>query len=266
MGVMLMQATSGCIAARMVSILLMGLMMSGLMAQDGVGDGADSDGRPRVLLLGDSISMGYTPFVASALEGKAEVFRPRLDGGGMENCEGTTKGVRELDRWLGQQGGKWDVIHFNFGLHDMKRVNAATGANSNDAADPRQAEPSDYARQLIQIVEKLKATGAVLIFATTTPVPAGGVKPHRGVGDPAKYNGIALRIMRRSGVEVNDLYQLVMEKGEDWQEPVNVHFTEEGSRQLGIAVADVILRVLKERQRAQPGAGEERLKTGPPAR
>ena len=72
----------------------------------------DIPGLPRVLLIGDSISIGYTVPVRELLEGVTNVHRPQT------NCGPTTKGVDEIDAWLGD--GKWDVIHFNFGLHDLK--------------------------------------------------------------------------------------------------------------------------------------------------
>ena len=43
------------------------------------------------------------------------------------------------------------------------------------------------------IVDRLKGSGAELIFATTTPVPEGKVSPHRDVEDPARYNAVAAR-------------------------------------------------------------------------
>ncbi|MCA1759186.1 MAG: hypothetical protein LC658_05405, partial [Bacteroidales bacterium] len=61
---------------------------------------------PNVLILGDSISIGYTPFVQEYLKGRANVFRPMLENGKPENCAGTTKGVENIDRWLGSK--KWD--------------------------------------------------------------------------------------------------------------------------------------------------------------
>jgi acyl-CoA thioesterase-1 len=146
-------------------------------------DAEDLDKR-RALILGDSISMGYTPVVKRLLREDTVVVRPR------ENCAGTTKGVARIDDWLQLKGGGFDLIWFNFGLHDLKRVRA-DGKNSNDPADRRQAEPAQYERQLREIVAKLKATGSALVFATTTPVPPGGVRPHRDVDDPQRYNAIA---------------------------------------------------------------------------
>lgn len=74
----------------------------------------DVPGLPRVLLLGDSISMGYTARVRELLAGKANVHRPA------ENCFDSGNGVKKLEAWLG--AGKWHVVHFNFGLHDNKYV------------------------------------------------------------------------------------------------------------------------------------------------
>ena len=179
----------------------------------------------RVLILGDSISMGYTPFVTNMLFDEAIVIRPN------ENCAGTTKGVQKIDAWLALAGGSWDVITFNFGLHDLKHVKA-DGKNSNDPSDPRQAEPAVYERQLREIVTKLEATNASLIFVTTTPVPPGGVRPHRNVEDVLRYNDIGRRVMADHDIAVLDLYEFASARLEDIQQPVNVHFSSRGSREL----------------------------------
>jgi acyl-CoA thioesterase-1 len=200
--------------------------------------------RPRVLILGDSISIGYTGLVRELLAGEALVVRPMREAQRAENCEGTTAGVEQLERWLALEGGDWDVIHFNFGLHDLKRVDPGTGRPSNDPAHPRQAEPWRYERQLRAIVERLRRSGAKLVFATTTPVPEGDVRPHRDVADAARYNAIATRVMREHGIAVNDLHAFAAARLEEIQQPVNVHFTEEGSGALAGEVAEAIRRAL----------------------
>lgn len=201
----------------------------------------------RVLLLGDSISIGYTPYVREALGARAHVVRPtrppaRTDEpGAPENCQGTNNGVAELDRWLATDGGDWGVIHFNFGLHDLKRVQPDTGKNSNDPAHPHQANPERYGRQLSAIVARLEATGARLVFATTTPVPDGELRPFRAPDDALAYNGIALAVMEDAGVRVNDLFAFVEAYHEPLLRPGDVHFDAAGSRLLGERVTQAIL-------------------------
>jgi len=78
----------------------------------GPAPGPSASGLPRVLIIGDSISIGYTAGVQELLKGKAEV--ERIPGNGSSSGHG----VANLSKWLGE--AKWDVIHFNFGLHDVK--------------------------------------------------------------------------------------------------------------------------------------------------
>lgn len=196
-------------------------------------------GKPRVLLLGDSISMGYHRTVVEAMKDEAFVTRPK------ENCAGTTKGVVTIDKWLQLQGGDFDVIHFNFGLHDLKAVTQPGGnTTTNNPDDPRQADLQTYEKQLRAIVKKLKATDATLIFATTTPFPA-GVKPHRLPEDAVKYNAVARKIMKENGIAINDLYSFALPKLKEIQRPANVHFHNKGSAVLGNEVARHLRAAIK---------------------
>jgi acyl-CoA thioesterase-1 len=140
------------------------------------------------------------------------------------------------------------VIHFNFGLHDLKRVDPRTGRNSNDPAHPRQAEPNRYEAQLGAIVERLARTGAALVFATTTPVPEGDLRPRRDAGDAGRYNAIALRVMGEHGVAIDDLHALAAPRLASLQKPADVHFTAAGSRALAGQVAEHVRRALQARK------------------
>jgi lysophospholipase L1-like esterase len=199
---------------------------------------------PNVLILGDSISIGYTPFVQEYLKGRANVFRPMLENGKPENCAGTTKGVENIDRWLGDK--KWDIIHFNFGLHDIKHVDPVTGENSQNPKHPQQANRRQYKKNLETIVEKLKATGAKLIFATTTPYPDVQEGPLRKPGMSQKYNRVAVKIMNKNRIRINNLHAFMVPRMAELQRPNNVHFTEEGSRELAKKVVERINEVLNE--------------------
>lgn len=206
---------------------------------------ADAPAKKRLLILGDSISMGYTPFVQKMLAEQMVVLRP-MRGQKMENCSGTTYGVANIDRWLQIEGGKWDVIHFNWGLHDLKHMKADGKTASDLATDPPQATVEVYEKQLRAIVAKLKATGARLVFATTTPVPDEPMKVYRSNADVIRYNEAALRVMKDEGVAVNDLYTFVRPRMKELQiQPANVHFVPAGSEALAAEVVKAVRSALQ---------------------
>ncbi len=181
----------------------------------------DVAGLPRVLLIGDSISMGYTLPVRKLLEGRANVHRIPANGG-------PSKNLIHYDKWLGS--GRWDVIHFNHGIHDLRVM----------PDGKRQVEPADYERNLRAIVTRLKQTGAKLIFATTTPIPPPPLEPDRSFGDVKEYNAIALKVMKELSVDVNDLYAHVQPEFERLHKPKDLHYTTEGSDFLAQKVAQEI--------------------------
>jgi lysophospholipase L1-like esterase len=191
------------------------------------------DRTAKVLIIGDSISIGYFEPTKQLLEGKAEVYH------NPGNAAHTRNGLAQLDAWLGDT--PWDVIHFNHGLHDLKYADAKGNLVSPDKG-AQLMSVDEYARNLEQIVRRLQKTHAKLIFATTTPVPegAGG----RIKGDAERYNRAALPIMKKYGVRVDDLYSFALPRLDSIQQPHNVHFTDEGSRLLAQQVANSILAAL----------------------
>jgi lysophospholipase L1-like esterase len=182
---------------------------------------------PRVLLIGDSISIGYTLGVRELLAGKANVHRIPVNGAS------TVVGLQKLDAWLGS--GRWDVIHFNWGLHDMKHQRDG----KIDPLGPIWVALPDYERNLRTLVTRLRATGAKLIWASTTPVPAGATG--RDAGLELKYNEAAARVMRELGVPINDLHAVAAPRLAELQRVKDVHFTPQGSRALAERVAAAIM-------------------------
>jgi lysophospholipase L1-like esterase len=186
----------------------------------------DDPALPRVLIVGDSISIGYTAPVRKLLAGKANVHRIMTNGGP------TTNGLKNLTEWLG--AARWDVIHFNWGLHDLRIMDDGK----------HQVPIEEYEKNLAELVARLKATGARLIWCSTTPVPAGKLSPPRRTADVPRYNEAAARIMGASGIPINDLYSFALPRLDRIQRPENVHFTAEGSERLAEVVAREILRAL----------------------
>lgn len=197
---------------------------------------------PRVLLIGDSISIAYTEPVRQQLAGKANLQRIPANGGN------TARGLEQLDAWL-TTGGKtaqdWDVIHFNWGLHDLcYRLPDQPGSRNKEKGAV--SIPLDqYSANLDALVKRLKQTGAKLIFATTTPVPEEELG--RKVGDDLLYNDAALAVMKRHGVAIDDLHAVVAgNMGRYAVGPGNVHFNEEGSALLATNVVASIQAALND--------------------
>ncbi len=191
----------------------------------------DEPGLPRVLLIGDSISMGYTLPTRELLKGKANLHRILRNGGSTKDA------IQFIDAGLAE--GKWDVIHFNWGLHDLKHFKDG----KMDLTAPQVSTLDEYEKNLRALVQKMKATGAKLIWATTTPVPEGS--DGRVAGDEKKFNEVAARVMKDEGVATDDLHALCVPKLAEWQRPANVHFTEAGYAALAAKVAADIATALK---------------------
>lgn len=183
----------------------------------------DDPGLPNVLLIGDSISIYYTDPVRRLLSGLADVYRTPMGPGKAETL------FESLTAFLAER--RWDVIHFNTGLHDL--------AGKEGTQDDLDA----YRENLEVIVAKLEQTGARLVWASTTPVPAEARGSHKGV--EVKYNRVADEVMQAHGIPVDDLYSAVLPHHDRfWLAPDNVHFNTEGSAFLGRQVAEAVRKEL----------------------
>ena len=172
---------------------------------------------PRVLLIGDSVSRGYTQPTRAALAGVANVHRAPA------NCGPTAAGVKNLEVWLGV--GKWDVIHFNFGIHD------------------RGTPAADYVQRLEAIVARLEKTGARLVWASTTPIPDNPAQKQTARSIVEK-NALAAEVMRKHGIPTDDLFAALTPRLAELQNPNDVHFTGAGYEFLGARVAAAIRAAL----------------------
>ena len=66
----------------------------------------------------------------------------------------------------------------------------------------------------------------------------------RSPGMPKIYNQVALRIMNKYQIKINDLYNLVLPRLSELQKPNNVHFKEKGSEFLANQVVKSIIESL----------------------
>eukprot|EP00040_Diaphanoeca_grandis_P010557 m.54100 g.54100 ORF g.54100 m.54100 type:complete len:420 (-) comp21866_c0_seq1:347-1606(-) len=170
----------------------------------GPGPGLVSSMLHNVLLVGDSVTAGYLPYVQAALQATANVqIGPDNSGGG--HADGSNYGrlcmpyfVRTPQYVL----PSWDVITFNFGLHD--------GAVTNDTYITNMNNVTEY------LIATAKATASgtkkaarLIYFLTTIPGGSNSV-PGEPVSPSDKrvieLNAIATTIMNANNIPVVDLY------------------------------------------------------------
>lgn len=189
---------------------------------------------PKVVLIGDSIRMGYAPLVAKNLAGQVEIISDQANGGDSANV------LKNLEAWAITPAPV--VIHFNCGLHDLK---------FHRTKKVHQVPIADYEKNLREIISRLqKNTKARLIFASTTPIIDERHKARKGdfdrtEADVVAYNTVAMKVMKEHGIPIHDLHQLVhhyqaaQQLGAD-----GTHYTPAGNQQLANAVTDCLKRQL----------------------
>lgn len=184
------------------------LLIAGVLALvPGIQASADAPPLPRVLILGDLVANQAAGQVAKALQGTAEVVAVAIEPGEVRNSRSV---LADLDRLLGDS--RWDVIHFNVGLGDV--IHRAPGRTdfrdmAKQAGGVHATDPQDDERNLEALVKRLEATGARLVWASTTPIQS----DRSGIFEPGseiEYNAIAARVMVAHGVAVNDLHAFVL--------------------------------------------------------
>ena len=199
----------------------------------------DEETLPRILIIGDSISIGYTPFVSEIYDGRAEVSR------NPGNAQHTGTGLEKLDEWLGD--GDWDLIHFNWGLHDLcyRHPDSPNLGRRDKERGFLTTSLEQYETNLDTLVRRLMQTGARLVWGNTSFVPDGELG--RKKGDDLRYNAVAEKVMKRYGVPTNDIRSLTASfPANRFRAPGDVHYTKEGSQAIALQVADAIDRAMPE--------------------
>lgn len=184
-----------------------------------------------VVLIGDSIRMGYEAVVRRELTG-IDVWTSEQNGG-------DSRRVREnIAAWATVHHPK--VVHVNCGLHDLKK----------DFETGTPAVPlEEYRDNVTALLSELTKLDATIIWALTTPVNEKWHHETKGFdrfeADVVAYNEVAKEICLASDVTINDLYAVVMKAGRDHVlKPDGVHFGEAGCELLGKAVAECVRKVL----------------------
>ncbi len=118
---------------------------------------------------------------------------------------------------------KWDVIHFNWGVWDMAYRDPKPGDkwHSNKFTGKLTTPLDIFDKNLRELVAKMNATGATLVWGTITPMHKDIIS--RFAEDPPRYNAVAEKIMKENGVRINDLYAESLRQG--YPKKPDVHST-----------------------------------------
>lgn len=153
----------------------------------------------KLYLIGDSTRMGYGPYVKRALEGLAEVYWP------YENSCFAAYTYYSLGDWEAvlRIGEDCDVVHWNVGLHDVIRF---TG-------DDPVSTPEIYGYYIERICQHIPFyyPKAKQIFATSTPIVEDrhSFWINRKNEDVINYNKVALEVLSKYDVAINDLHSII---------------------------------------------------------
>ena len=174
----------------------------------------------RIVLVGDSIRMGYAPEVILLLGGQ-EVFSHPINAGSTKEI------LAHFDEWIVNY--RPDIVHINAGIHDVKRVPTITSDHVT--------LPAEYANNVRTILTRIRnETGATIIWGTSTPVmnpqfnssPAAAERGSYIFNDElVEYNKIALDVVEKlGGISVDELYsQVVRENTASIHDDTHIHYT-----------------------------------------
>jgi lysophospholipase L1-like esterase len=183
----------------------------------------------KVVLIGDSIRMGYQPLVAAKCP-EVDVWGPGV------NCRYSLWVLAHFEEWIASQ--KPDVVHVNFGIHDCSLM----------ADGQHQILLPQYLLTLKRVIAGVKEIEKTqMIWATTTPLYA--VEQDKPMAEwrikedarLQEYNDAAAEIVRAEGLPVNDLHEVIMSN--DFTKCLTedgCHMTEFGNEVLSDAVAKAI--------------------------
>lgn len=186
-----------------------------------------------ILLIGDSIRLGYDRAVRKSLEGIANVYAPE------ENCRFASYVLRYLHEYQELvPEGKVDILHWNAGLWDCLRL-----------FEEEPHTPIDvYAYYIERICIRIKKLmpDAQVIFATCTHVQSEKMRKEfkRYNEEIDAYNAAAVAVVKKYGFAINDLCAVSARLPEEAHSDTVHYYTPMGTEAFTKQVLDCLLPLL----------------------
>ena len=186
-----------------------------------------------LLLIGDSIRMGYDKAVEKTLEGKANVYFPA------ENCRFASYVLRYLHEYKALvKDGKVDVLHWNAGLWDCLRL------FEEEPHTPIEV----YAYYIDRICVRIKKVfpEAKVIFATSTSVLSEKMDKNfkRYNEEIEEYNRAAVEVVKKHGFAINNLYEVSTSLPEEAHSDSVHYYTTMGTKAFANQVLSYVVPAL----------------------
>lgn len=185
----------------------------------------------KILLLGDSIRLGYERYVKEMFDGHAKVYSPGDVNGGM---------AQFIQRWLnewkrrGNFPDDMDLVHWNAGLWDVLRI----------CGDEPLSSPAFYAETLERVHKRIKLLfpKAKIVFALSTWVQEDLYQGEyqRYNKDIELFNEIAIKTLKPLGEEFDDLYSVTKNAPKECFSDMTHFNTVEGIKLVGNKVVDCL--------------------------
>ena len=150
-----------------------------------------------LMVVGDSISLGYLKPLAAELTSNFNVYHPE------ENCRNSWYTLQNIDSWLNSSKSP-DVIIWNNGIWNVVREELST--QPGQIREQYGTTLEQYESDLRAIGMKLKATNARVIFLTTTAIDSARTENYFDTQKINQLNDVAYRVMSELGIEVKDLH------------------------------------------------------------
>ena len=188
----------------------------------------------KIVLIGDSIRMGYDKYVKEALADAAEVYYPE------ENCRFAEYTLRFAHEWKSR--GKWpddiDLVHWNVGLWDVCEI-----------FGDEPLTPIEFYKNLIKRIDKrlrLIFPDAKMVFALSTAVVeekyGPSFKRHNAVIEA--YNRAAIEALADTDTVIDDLYSVTADCPDECKSDMTHFNTPKGAALVGGKVLSVICQEL----------------------
>ena len=156
--------------------------------------------KPQLLVIGDSISIGWSPVLFPLLTHYESQHVPT-------NAGPASKGFACARTWVGNVS--WDVVLWNFGLHSLDRHRLPDGSATLPTSEAETL--ANYTRELQAIAQVLKQHSRRVIWVDTTPVPLNVTSgPERHNQYVIQFNAAANAVMNSLGIQTSDVYGAVM--------------------------------------------------------